>query len=96
MTKLDLDRNDTKALVTIIDDDKPGFLSFAEKRSNIKHVVTDELCKIVVDRTNGSDGTITCQYETMDLPSMPEDRRAIEGVHYERAEGELVFEHNEC
>ena len=82
--------------MTIIDDDKPGFLSFQEKRSNIKHVATEEECSIVVDRTNGSDGKITCQFETIELEHMPDHRRALKGVHYEHAEGEIVFEHNEC
>ena len=82
-------------MVTIIDDDKPGFLSFAEKRNNIKHIATEEVCKIVVDRTNGSDGRITCEYETIILKEMPEHRRATE-EHFEHIKGELVFEHNEC
>ena len=92
-TQEELDRNDTKAVVTIIDDDKPGFLSFQEKRSNIKHVSTEEECVIVVDRTNGSDGRITCQFQTVELKEMPEHRRALAGVHFEHQEGELVFEH---
>ena len=66
-TKEELPQQDTKAKITIIDDDKPGFLSFMEKRGNIKHVATEELCKIIVDRTNGSDGKITCRYETIEI-----------------------------
>lgn len=79
--------------MTIIDDDKPGFLSFNEKRNNIKHVATEEECTIIVDRTNGSDGRITCSFETVELKDMPEHRRGLRDVHYEHQEGELVFEH---
>ena len=66
----DLPQKDTKVLVTIIDDDKPGFLAFQEKRNNIKHVATEEVCSIIVERTNGSDGRITCKYTTMELDIM--------------------------
>ena len=82
--------------MTIIDDDKPGFLSFQEKRKDIKHVATEEFCKIIVDRTNGSDGRITCQYETYVPSSITSGRAAQAGVDFEHVAGELVFEHNVC
>ena len=83
-------------MVTIIDDDKPGFLSFAEKRNNIKHVATEIECKIIVDRTNGSDGRITCDYATEEVENIVEHRRARKGVDFEHIEGTLTFEHNVC
>lgn len=95
-TGVNLPQKDTKATVTIIDDDKPGFLSFAEKRKDIKHVATDKECKIIVDRTNGSDGRITCQYETFTPERLNQGRAAEPGVDYEHVAGELVFEHNVC
>ena len=95
-TGVNLPQKDTKATVTIIDDDKPGFLSFAEKRKDIKHVATDKECKIIVDRTNGSDGRITCQYETFIPERLNKGRAAEPGADYEHVAGELVFEHNVC
>ena len=83
-------------MVTIIDDDKPGFLSFKEKRNNIKQVASDSKCEIVVDRTNGSDGKITCKYKTIELKDIIAHKKAVEHLDYEPCEGELEFEHNEC
>ena len=82
--------------MTIIDDDKPGFLAFQEKRQNIKHIGTEEKCSIIVERTNGSDGRITCQYETIELTDIVAHRSGKPGVDYVHTEGELVFEHNVC
>ena len=79
----------------MIDDDKPGFLAFLEKRQNIKHVATEEACKIVVDRTNGSDGRITCEYETFTVDVISH-RAAQPDVDFTQVKGELVFEHNVC
>lgn len=64
-TKFKLTHKDTRTIVTIIDDDKPGFLSFNEKKGSIKHIATEEECTVGVVRTNGSDGKITCRYRTV-------------------------------
>lgn len=50
---------DTATRVTIIDDDKPGELVFAEKRA-IRHAANESNCRVVVKRVHGSDGTISC------------------------------------
>ena len=56
----------------ILDDDKPGFLSFTGEnksgKNNIKHVATEKECKITVYRSKGSDGKISCKYRTVEIP----------------------------
>ena len=59
-------------------------------------MATESECKIIVDRTNGSDGRITCQYETFIPAQLLSGRAAEAGVDYEHVAGELVFEHNVC
>ena len=51
----------------ILDDDKPGFLSFGEghRTNSITHVATDKECLVKVHRTRGSDGKISCYYRTV-------------------------------
>ena len=48
----------------------------------------------MVERTNGSDGRITCEYKTMELINEIQHRAAKAGVDYKHVEGELVFEHH--
>ncbi len=44
-----LPRRDTRCTVLILDDDKPGFLSFGEgKRTNVKHVASEDKCVVKV------------------------------------------------
>ena len=90
-----MSHKDTITLVTIIDDDKPGFLSFGEKKNSIKHIATEEVCSVPVIRTNGSDGRITCHYRTVQLTNTTSNRIAEPGKDYEHVEGKLTFEHNE-
>ena len=85
---------DTKTIVTILDDDNPGFLSFKEKRANVKHAATDPECTIVVERTNGSDGSITVCYKTLEL-TQAGDRMGKKGIDFTHIEGKLTFGHNE-
>lgn len=61
-TKVRLQGEDTICRVTIIDDDEPGQLSFAER--NIKVLGKDGKAFVRVVRTNGSDGLIKCKFET--------------------------------
>ncbi len=64
-TKDKIKGDDTLCTVTIIDDDKPGTLSF-ENRS-IKVVAQSKIAQIRVVRQNGCDGKIYCDYETIEL-----------------------------
>lgn len=55
---------DTKTIVTIIDDDKPGSIAFEEQKP-IKAVASEGIAQINVIRKNGSDGTVTVAYKTV-------------------------------
>lgn len=85
---------DVRTRVTIIDDDKPGFLSFKEKRGNLRTVGADGECKVVVLRTNGSDGKISVKYKTFEI-SEAAQHMAVAGKDFVPVEGTLEFEHNE-
>ena len=63
-TKEPLGKKDTECVVLILDDDKPGFLSFAHGNNSKKHVASEANCIIKVQRTKGSDGKISCSYKT--------------------------------
>lgn len=73
---------DTQTLVTIIDDDKPGFLAFEGKKTSVKHVRSEAECRVTVARTNGSDGKISCQYRTVQVSTVAA-RSAVPGRDYE-------------
>lgn len=64
----ELKGDDTKTTITIIDDDKPGHICF-EETNVIKALATNEVAEIVIIRKNGSDGTVTVEYETVQLDS---------------------------
>lgn len=55
--KTRLKGEDTRTTVTIIDDDKPGIISFASKTS-LKVIASEEYAVIKVVRQNGSDGVV--------------------------------------
>jgi hypothetical protein len=94
-TKEALPRKDTRCVVLILDDDKPGFLSFGEgKKNNIKHIASEEECIVTVHRTKGSDGKISCHYKTVQV-SNAAGKVGVPGEDYEHCEGTLHFEHNE-
>jgi hypothetical protein len=79
----------------ILDDDKPGFLSFGEgKKSSVKHIATEEKCMVKVHRTKGSDGKISCRYRTVQI-SHATGRVGTPGEDYVHIEGVLNFGHNE-
>jgi len=55
---------DTKTVVTIIDDDKPGSIAFEESKP-IKAIASNGKAEIKIIRKNGSDGIVTVDYETV-------------------------------
>ena len=59
-----LEGGDTKTIVTIIDDDKPGSIAFEESKP-IKAIASTGKAEIKIVRKNGSDGTVTVQWETV-------------------------------
>jgi solute carrier family 8 (sodium/calcium exchanger) len=71
-----------RTTVTIIDDDDPGNLQFATDDYHVQ-----ESCgsvKVEVERVNGSNGVITCEYKTADVT-------ATAGKDYTHVEGVLEF-----
>ena len=59
------------------------------EHQGVKASATDEFAEIVILRKNGSDGTVTVDYETKELDST--DQTATPGVDYEATKGTLVF-----
>jgi solute carrier family 8 (sodium/calcium exchanger) len=58
-----LSGEDTRTTVTILDEDFPGTLGF--KVTNIRVQKEQDKVEIVLVRTNGSDGAISCMIKTM-------------------------------
>ncbi len=83
---------DTRTRVTILDDDKPGMLVFEEKKA-LRHPATERECVVVVNRVQGTDGTISVKYKT--VPLGVEDQKAKPDIDFEPVEGELTFLHQE-
>lgn len=75
-----------EAEVLIINDDCPGTFQFARPGFRVKE--SEAFVEVVVSRSNGCDGEIVVTYTTM-------DGSAVAGKDYEKAEGKLVFAHNE-
>jgi solute carrier family 8 (sodium/calcium exchanger) len=69
-----------KATMTIIDDDLPGKLRFKSETVSVEEQDKDFVMNIIVERFDGSSGTISCNYET-------ENMGAVAGVDYEEAKG---------
>ncbi|CAF1024243.1 unnamed protein product [Rotaria sordida] len=76
----------TIALVTIINDDDPGFIQFEEPITLVKESVGK--AEIKVARINGADGRVTVHYRTKDID-------ATARKDYQPVDSELIFEHGE-
>jgi hypothetical protein len=72
-----------------LDDDYPGQLMYEEKET-IKAPATDEFAYIVVKRINGSDGVVTVDYTTQEMPELG-GMAALPGIHYVESSGTLIF-----
>lgn len=83
-----LDGKDTKTKVTIIDDDKPGQICFEEPKG-VKAAANSEFAEIVILRKNGSDGTVTVDYDCLQLDDS--DHTATPYKDYEPKSGTLTF-----
>jgi solute carrier family 8 (sodium/calcium exchanger) len=83
---------DTRTTVTIIDDDKPGIISFAAKTS-LKVIASEEYAMVKVIRQNGSDGVVNVQYQTEEIDGS--QNTASPGTDFEHTSGTLNFNHNE-
>jgi solute carrier family 8 (sodium/calcium exchanger) len=73
----------TKATVTIIDDDDPGVLKFG-KELIVHDANLDQVCSVEVFRTCGCKGQISCTYRT-------EDNTAVAPLDYEALTDRLVM-----
>jgi len=88
------DLRETK--ITIIDDDSPGTISFAEHKEEVEKkmsvcyevVESDGEVNIKVVRVGGSSGTVSVHYKTEDGQG---SNKAIAGFDYIAKEGDLVF-----
>lgn len=88
-----IEGEDTQTRVTIVDDDRPGVLQFANQTS-FKHPANEKDCRVTVLRQHDSDGQISVKYKTVQLDQS--SRTATPGVDYTHVEGVLTFEHREC
>ena len=90
---VELPGKDTRTRVTIIDDDKPGQISFEETKGiKVLAPENDEpvMCEINILRKNGSDGKVTVDFCTVELDKT--DHTATAGLDYEHVNGTLIFE----
>jgi len=76
---------DSFATVVIIDDDKPGVLSFDKTDIEVPEATDDVSVSVKVNRIGGGSGRITCKFYC-------EDDSAIADFDYVKTSGELVFE----
>ena len=73
-------------IVTIIDDDDPGALSFAEQVFTVSERASSISLKVV--RTSGAKGEISCKYHTS-------NGSAMSGEDYMETTGKIVFENGQ-
>jgi len=91
-TAEELEGKDTKTRITIIDDDKPGAIYFQESKT-VQADASQDTVSVIIERRNGSDGTVTVDYKTTDLDETKHTASA--GIDYEACEGTLKFDHQE-
>ncbi len=91
-SRQELEGQDTRTRVTIIDDDKPGQICFQESKA-IKAVASEGVAEIQIIRKNGSDGVVKVDYETIQLDQT--EHTATPGVDYTPGQGTLVFQQGE-
>jgi hypothetical protein len=78
--------------VTIIDDDKPGHIYFQESKA-ITALASEEAAEVVIERKNGSDGTVTVDFKTIELDAS--EHTATAGVDFEHIQTTVVFNQGE-
>ena len=90
-TGYSLQGKDCKCAITIVDDDNPGLLSF--EKNEVKVLATEKQVLVNIIRKNGSKGTISCKYKTLDLET--HKNRAVDGKDYEATKGFIEFKNSE-
>ncbi|XP_071844528.1 sodium/calcium exchanger 3-like isoform X2 [Apostichopus japonicus] len=78
--------------VTIIDDDVPGEFSFDKSHYNVDKEKSTVTATVI--RSQGSDGTVTLQYTTIDGTAIG-GTMIEDGVDYKASSGVLCFKHQE-
>lgn len=86
-----LEGKDTQTKVTIIDDDKPGQICFAD--DGLDADATQPHCEIAVLRKNGADGEVTLNYETVEIDNSK--HTATAGIDFVKTQGQLTFGNQE-
>ena len=84
--------DDTRCVVTILDEDLPGTLSFAETSLTISKG-TDQV-QLTLTRRDGSDGKISCVVDTEPFQAAGE-QNAVELVDYVPMHDKVTFGHGE-
>lgn len=85
-----LSGKDTKCKVTILDEDKPGTIGFAE--TEVRVARSGKEVELIVVRTDGSDGRIQCVIKTEMIAGTS---GAKEFDHYLPIQSSLTFNHND-
>lgn len=90
-TQESLDGSDTITEVIIIDNDRPGILTFKERLVKVSE--EEDYAEVTVVRMDGSDGVVACRYFSREKED--EVDRAKEGIDFTSVDGVVWFEHNE-
>jgi solute carrier family 8 (sodium/calcium exchanger) len=92
--KSKLPGQDTRTIVTIIDDDKPGNLSFGKRM--VPALITSEFAEIEIERKDGNDGEISVEYKLEEAVEAPAEQRAIKDKDFKDVQGgvgKVIFKH---
>ena len=89
-----LEGTDTECVVTILDEDKPGFVGFKERFVTVNR--RDAYVFVELERLDGSDGDISCYATTIvDVELLPGKVAAISGKDFIPLENmQVEFPHN--
>ena len=89
-----LEGADTECIVTILDEDKPGFIGFKERFVTVNRV--DGYVFVELERVDGADGDISCLVTTInDVELLPGKKAAVADTDFVPMENQQVdFPHN--
>jgi len=86
-----LEGDDTRCMITILDEDQPGVLGFENKTLKVRK--KDKFAYVKVVRTEGADGEISCWVKTLVLSEVT--NQAAEFTDFLPVDERLVFGHCE-
>ena len=95
LTMKRLEGDDTECTVLIQDEDKPGCIAFEETQVDFRR--KDAVGYIMLERKDGSDGTISCVVNTIsNVDKVPGKKPAVEGKDFiPIKEKRIEFKHHE-